>query len=85
MDDHLDPLNSLRVEILRWCHQCGITRVNASVLHVFRHCDGHHYPITGHSVYVYLLEKAITFSATVSRKLEFNFYNYKSFIPTLAS
>lgn len=58
MDDHLDPLHRLLIEILRWRHQCGVTRVNAGVLHVFRHRDGHHHSVAGYSVHVYLLENA---------------------------
>jgi len=55
VDNNLDPLHRLLVEILRRRHQCGVAGVNAGVLHVFGHRDGHHDAVTGNRVYVYLL------------------------------
>ncbi|TNN53468.1 hypothetical protein EYF80_036310 [Liparis tanakae] len=56
VDDHLDPLHRLLVEILRRRHQRGVAGVNAGVLHVFGHGDGHHDAVAGDRVYVYLLD-----------------------------
>lgn len=61
MDDHLDRLHRLLVEVLSWRHQSGVSRVNASILHMLRYRDGHHHPVAGYGIYIDLLKREIIF------------------------
>lgn len=51
---HFDFRQSLRVDILRRGHQSGVARVNARVLHVFRHGHAKDNPVKRDRVHVYL-------------------------------
>lgn len=62
MDDHLDRLHRLLVEVLRWRHQSGVSRVNAGILHMLRYRDGHHHPVAGYGIYIDLLKREIILS-----------------------
>lgn len=54
--DEFDLIQGLLVQVLGWGDQRGISRVNARILHMFRHCHTQYFPFLSHCIHIYLLQ-----------------------------
>ncbi|TRY86951.1 hypothetical protein DNTS_000644, partial [Danionella cerebrum] len=55
VNNQLNALHCFLVDVLRRGHQCGISRMNSSILHMFRNRNGYDLPITGNSIHINFL------------------------------